>query len=438
MKWMKSACSYFLARLFSNITLRDGLGSYISFSIILITFVTVAEKSGRLSITPPINDGDPTIISVLVSIAVVIWTASVTFILFSIERLEVVNIGIRFRNILRVAVSEDLFLLYSALGLLIVEIMLVIMAAWNILYFTCLIVTILKAFNFINIVFVILRYNSRDRALKCVLTDSFDRIKKINNGHLCKKNTKNDTYQTLLSNWHGVFFYAPFHIIIWIGDIIYLIISSVFKIITLLFIRIDTATFSAHTRDNHNDSGLIETEWLIYQMCRNMDYSNQEDCIELINILKEIDKYCFEGKRKLFVRCISTIIEESENVHHTGDILKELYAEAREEDDGDLELRKALIESILLYGESEHIQLLNGLENESWGEKRETEENEILYWKYICSIVGRKKIVLGAPPCQYLYEKPVIVGKHEIAELIYQLAYDEGVMTAEFLQAVNV
>ena len=144
MKWMKSACSYFLARLFSNITLRDGLGSYISFSIILITFVTVAEKSGRLSITPPINDGDPTIISVLVSIAVVIWTASVTFILFSIERLEVVNIGIRFRNILRVAVSEDLFLLYSALGLLIVEIMLVIMAAWNILYFTCLIVTILK------------------------------------------------------------------------------------------------------------------------------------------------------------------------------------------------------------------------------------------------------------------------------------------------------
>ena len=428
-------CSKINEWLHTGITLWDVLRAHIGLSSITAISISVIDCFDIFTMR-----GEITIIlsqiGVLINIAVVLWTASITFLLFSIERLEVVNLGIRLRQILRVAVGDDRHLLHNSLILLVGEVVLLIIAAWSCWAITCFTLTLLMALNLVYVVLIVLLYNSRMMALRCVSHDAHNKINQLSQGTIMKKkNLDKSPFIPALSD--GIL-YPIFRIVIGIGGVFYHMITFIIIYLLRLFIRFNASETAADMMILGEETKLAETDWLIYKMCRNMDYNNREDCVAMEGILKDIDENIFVGKRKLLVKCISTILEESENVGHTGDIIKGLYEKARAKNNGNLDLRKALIESILLTGKPEHIRFLNSLENNSWRDMSTTNELKISYWKYICSLAGQKRAVLGAPVGRYLYREPEDISKEDMEELLAQLAHDEDSLNIEFLQNICI
>lgn len=397
---------------YKKLTLEEGVQSLIGITSMFIVGSIIYDISIPKQVAP-------VDLSILNSITLVLWTASCSFLLFCVERMEVRSLGIRLRDILENMMPRRTIL--EALVVIFIEMVVLIAAgifSWS---RSEVVLAFLQIINAMVVFYIVLRYSSRKRALIAIKHDAHNNILKLD-----ERATMNET-----SLWKGRRFYLFFRLLTLIGVFVYWGINVLADMGICLFLERTSTPLKKNGLD-----GIQSDEWLIIKMSRSIDYKNGEDCSALETMLREsLCKIEFEGQRGVLLKCIRLILSESDNPYHSAMLISNLY-NSGETPGCRMNIRKAILEALLERGTKENLKLALQL---GMIEKELTdlnEEEELRCWKYVCMRTFKCQVQIEQYLLLNFYNEREPFNQRDLLKAVSALAKDQEVGFVEILQRV--
>lgn len=398
--------------LYKNLTLEEGVQSIIGITILIVAVSIICDVAG-------ITGCGSIMISTLNSIALVLWTASCSFLLFSIERMEVRSLGIRLRDILEDMVSRRTII--EAMVIIFAEMVLLVVTVWSDWGLTSLVLTLMQIANAGTVFYVVLRYSSRDRALIAIKHDAYGNMSKIDK----------ELEQKEILLWQGRRLYPLFRLLVLLGIAAFRCFNACINFVIYWF--------AERTRSPLKKNGLTGfqyDEWLIIKMCRSIDYKSADDCTALEAMLKEtLCKDDFKGQRGMLLKCVRLILNESDNLYHSVMLISNLY----NADVGpccQMNIRKAILEALLERGTNDSIKLVLRLGEIERKIGREYEEEELRCWKYVCVRNFKRQLQLEEYVSSDIFNDQESFAQDMLLTAIRDLAEDQEMGYVETLQRI--
>ena len=400
--------------LYKKLTLEEGVQS-----IIGITLITVAGSIGYDMRVPLLNNSLDT--SSLNSATLVLWTASCSFLLFSVERMEVRSLGVRLKDILENMMPRRT--IQEALAVIFMEMIVLITAEVFKWERTAVVLASLQIINAMVVFYIVLRYSSRRRALIAIKHDAHNNILKIDG--------RADIYETSL--WEGKRLYLFIRLLTLVGVFVYYGVNVLADIVICLFMERTPTPLKKNGLD-----GIPTDDWLIMKMSRSIDYKNGEDCSALETMLREtLCKIEFEGQRGVLLKCIRLILSESDNSYHSAMLISDLY-----NSDGTPEcrmnIRKAILEALLERGTQENLKMALQL---GMIERELTDPyaaEELRCWRYVCMRTFRCQIQIEKYLLLNFYNEREPFKQGELLKAVSALSTDQEMGFVETLQRVSM
>lgn len=411
--------------LYKKFTLKEGVQSLIGISLCIIFGSAVYD----IGVPVPADSSYTDAFSSLNAASLVLWTASCSFLLFSVERMEIRSLGIRLRDILETMIPRRT--LKESLAVIFMEMMVLITAEVFNWRRTGIILAFLQIINAMIVFYIVVRYSSRKRALIEIKNDACKNIKKLDGrAHLNE-----------ISLWEGRRLYAIIRLLIYFGEGVYFLFNVLVDKVLDLFMGRTSVSLEKNGLD-----GIQRHEWLILKMSRSIDYKNGEDCSALEAMLREtLCKNEFEGQRYILFKCIRLILSESDNSYHSAMLISNLYNSGGSPECR-MNIRKAILEALLERGTQENLNMalqLGMIERalpDSIDEEElrcwKNDEEELRCWKYVCMRTFKHQIQMEQYLLLNFYNDSEPFEQSVLLKAVSALAMDQEMGVVETLQRV--